>query len=339
MATLDEDLRESPTVRDVTFSIAPAGQELAMVIEAEGLPTPSDPADYNIVEGTKLGHLVRYNRVTPNFLTAFEVPLLLGRGFESADAAADRVVINRTLADSVFGTTNPVGRRIRYVGRSREAILDGIVMNRWLEIVGVVADFPVNEVEPIGRVYHPLPVAQLYPATIAVRVRGADPETLAATLRATSAAVDPALQVRNITTTEIVVKREQGLFRLIGTTVGVAMLSVIILSAAGIYALMSFTVTRRRREIGIRAALGADRNRILAGIFARAAAQLGSGAAVGLLAALGLEQLLEGAMLGRHAAVIVPLVIVIMTLVGFLAALGPARRGLAIQPIEALREE
>jgi predicted permease len=338
-AALDERLRESQAVHDVTFSIAPAGQELAMVIEAEGLATPGNLVDYNIVEGTKAGHLVRYNRVAANFFDAFEVPLLLGRSFSAEDAGADRIVISRTLAETVFGAGNPLGRRIKYVGRSREAIVDGVAIERWLEIVGVVADFPVNEVEPIGRVYHAVPVAELYPATVAVRVRGGNPEGFAASLRDRSAAVDPRLQIRDISTAAIVVEREQGLFRLIGATVGVAMLSVIILSAAGIYALMSFTVTRRRREIGIRAALGADRNRLLAGIFARAAMQLGSGAAVGLLAAIGLDQALEGELVGSQGAVIVPLVIVIMALVGLVAAFGPARRGLAIQPIEALREE
>jgi hypothetical protein len=212
-------------------------------------------------------------------------------------------------------------------------------MDRWHEIVGVVADFPANQVEPDGRVYHPAPAARLYPATIAVRVRGATPEGFADALRASSAAANPNLQIRDISTTELVVRREQGMFRLIGATVGLAMTSVIVLSAAGIYALMSFTVTRRRREIGIRAALGADRNRLLAGIFARAAAQLGSGAVVGLVASVGLAQLLEDGGFEARRAVIVPLVIGIMMLVGSLAALGPARRGLAIQPIEALREE
>jgi ABC-type antimicrobial peptide transport system permease subunit len=117
------------------------------------------------------------------------------------------------------------------------------------------------------------------------------------------------------------------------------MLSVIVLAAAGIYAMMSFTVARRRREIGIRAALGADRNRILAGIFSRVFAQLALGAAAGLLGAIGLEQLLEGEMFQRQGAVIVPVVVLLMTTVGVVAALGPARQGLSIQPTEALREE
>jgi ABC-type antimicrobial peptide transport system permease subunit len=117
------------------------------------------------------------------------------------------------------------------------------------------------------------------------------------------------------------------------------LLSVVGLAAAGMYALMSFTVARRRREIGIRAALGADRNHLLAGIFARSLAQLGTGAAVGLLGALALDQIIEGAMFQGQGAVLLPTVTAVMAMVGALAALGPARQGLRIQPIEALREE
>ena len=117
------------------------------------------------------------------------------------------------------------------------------------------------------------------------------------------------------------------------------MLSVLILSAAGIYALMSFTVARRKREIGIRAALGADRNRLLAGIFARALGQLAAGAAVGMIGAFALEQALEGEMFQGRGAIILPAVALVMTTVGVLAAIGPARQGLSIQPTEALREE
>ena len=134
-------------------------------------------------------------------------------------------------------------------------------------------------------------------------------------------------------------KREQGMMRLIGATVTLAMAAVVILSAAGIYALMSFTVARRRREIGIRTALGAEPAQILAGVFSRAFKQLAAGAVIGMLAAVGLEQVLEGEMFQGQGAVILPIVAVFMTVVGLLAALGPARRGLGIQPTEALRQE
>jgi ABC-type antimicrobial peptide transport system permease subunit len=120
---------------------------------------------------------------------------------------------------------------------------------------------------------------------------------------------------------------------------GVVTLSVLLLSAAGIYALMSFTITRRRREIGIRIALGADPNGILRSVFARAFAQLSIGLLVGVAVAVLLDVLLQGELMGGQWAVLVPAVSTIMLAVGLLAALGPARRGLRIQPTEALREE
>lgn len=349
---LEERLRAEAQVTDVTFSLVDAGNELAMALEAEGQPVPADPVRYNIQDGSRAGHLVRYNRVATNFFDAFDVPVILGRDFSPADLASDRVIISRTLAQMAFGTTNPLGGRIKYVGRSREADVDDDYMNRlasipptiplerWYEVIGVVPDFfPTNLTDPERRVYHPVAVGEVYPPRIGVRIRGGNPALFADTIRQAAAAVSLDLQVGDITTTEILAKREQGLFRLMGVTVGLVMLSVITLSAAGIYSLMSFTVARRRREIGIRAALGADRRHLLLGIFARALGQLGIGAVVGILGAIGVEQLLEGDMLQSRGAILLPLVALVMCAVGVLSAIGPAMEGLRIQPTEALRED
>ena len=335
----EEHLRQDARVIDVTSSLVDPGQELAMALEAEDQPNPGDPVDYNIVEGKKSGHLARYNRVALNFFEAFDVPVILGRGFTSADLDADHVVISHTAARAIFGDTSPLGRRVKYVGRSRETEDDRLPLERWFEIIGVVPDFPVNEIESHRRIYHPVTHGDLHPARVAVRVRGSDPTTFSDQLRQAGAAVHPNLQIRQVSTPAILVQREQGMFRMIGVTVGLVMLSVIVLSAAGIYALMSFTVARRRREIGIRAALGADRNRLLAGIFGRVVLQLSIGAAVGLVGAYGLELIIEGELLEKRGAIVLPLVAVVMMSVGLIAAWGPARQGLGIQPTEALREE
>ena len=162
---------------------------------------------------------------------------------------------------------------------------------------------------------------------------------LAGVLREVTAAIDPNLQLRDVLTLRQAVERERGLLQLIGLTVSIAMISVVVLSAAGIYALMSFTVARRRREIGIRTALGANRNRILAGIFSRAFGQLAAGSMIGMFAALALTQLLEEEVLQKQRMWVVPATALFMMVVGLVAALEPARRGLAIQPTEALREE
>jgi len=205
-------------------------------------------------------------------------------------------------------------------------------LHRWLEPQGLAVFAQVLAVPTVL-------LMVLNPAMLAVRVRGTNPSALSGRVREISAAVDPALQLRNLSSVEDNLKREQGIMRLIGATLVLVMASVVLLSAAGIYALMSFTVARRRKEIGIRAALGADPARILASIFSRAFAQLAAGAALGMLGAAGLEQLLEGEMFQGHGAVLLPAVAIFMTVVGLLAALGPARRGLRIQPTEALRAE
>jgi len=126
--------------------------------------------------------LVRYNRVATNFFDAFEVPILIGRNFSPGDAGTDRVIINRALAQMVFGTSNPLGGRVKYVGRSREAFVDddylqrvpsiptAVQLERWYEVVGVVPDFPANEPEPVGRIYHPVSFGDLYPPRIGVRL-------------------------------------------------------------------------------------------------------------------------------------------------------------------------
>jgi predicted permease len=347
LAEIERRLKDDPRVREVTFSLTSPGRELAVVLEAESAPEPVDAVDDNIVEGTRRRTLVRFNRVAPNFFSAFDVPVSIGRGLTAADASADAagtpgVLVSRRLVDQVFSGANPLGRRIKYVGWSREAPSGNVVLERWYEIVGVVPDVPAPgpfDDESEGRVYHAVATGDLYPARLNVRVRTGDPAALADPLREFSASIDPDVLLLDVSTAEIGFKQAQSMMRLIGVSLALVILSVILLSSAGIYSLMSFTVAWRRREIGIRAALGANRNRILAGIFSRVLAQLGAGAVLGLIAAVGLEQILEGDMLRNYRAMLLPLVVLLMMTLGVIAAIGPVRQGLRIQPIEALRDE
>ncbi len=153
-------------------------------------------------------------------------------------------------------------------------------------------------------------------------------------LRGIATSVDPALQLQDVKSYAAARRETQEALLALAFVVVAVTASVLLLSAGGIYAMMSFTVVRRRREIGIRLALGADPRRLLTGIFARAAAQLGAGAFVGLLLATAIVGPSEGRIL-----LLLPVVATIMVIVGLLAAVGPARRGLAVQPTETLREE
>jgi putative ABC transport system permease protein len=189
------------------------------------------------------------------------------------------------------------------------------------------------------RIYHPIAPGQVQPVTIELRLRGQDPATFGGRLREIAAAVDPELHLRNILPLDEALRREQWIRRMEAAVLGSVTLSVLMLSAAGIYALMSITVSQRRKEIGIRMALGANRKRIVANIFSRALGQLAAGAALGAALGVALERASGGSLLRGYAAIVLPGVALVMMAVGFLAALGPARRSLRIEPTEALREQ
>lgn len=342
LAEIERRMKDDARVREVTYSLARPGRELAVMLETDDAPGPGGG-----VEGTMRRTLVRFNRVAPNFFAAFDVPVSIGRDLTAADASADAagtpgVVVSRGLVEQVFDGANPLGRRIRYVGSSPQPPSGNVGLEHWYEIVGVVPDFPIPgpfDDESEGRVYHAVAADDLYPAHLSVRVRAGDPAALADPLRELSASIDPDLLLRDVSTAAIAFTQAQGMMRLIGVSLALVVLSVVLLSSAGIYALMSFTVARRRREIGIRAALGADRNRILVGIFSRVLAQLGAGAVLGLVAAVGLEQLLEGDMVRNYRAMLLPNVVLLLMTLGVIAAIGPVRHGLRIQPVDALRDE
>jgi ABC-type antimicrobial peptide transport system permease subunit len=154
-----------------------------------------------------------------------------------------------------------------------------------------------------------------------------------------AAAVDPTLQIDEFATLDAVYRDNAFGDRLGSLTIGAVTLSLLLLSAAGLYSLMSFTVAQRRREIGVRSALGAQPGRLLAGIFRRALGQLAWGAAVGTLIAFLVGRYLPITLMG---GLDIPGSVagsaMLMMLIGALAAVGPARRGLRVDPTEALRD-
>jgi putative ABC transport system permease protein len=170
-------------------------------------------------------------------------------------------------------------------------------------------------------------------------VRGGQTSAFSTRLREIGAAVDATLQLRNVNSVADNYREGKRQRRLLALASVLVILAVLLLSGAGIYAMMSFTVARRRREIGIRSALGANPRRILSSIFARASAQLGIGVLFGLLGAFAVDRLLGRGPVADGRVIMLPIVALLMMTIGLLAAFDPARRGLSIQPTEALREE
>ncbi|MEZ5356612.1 MAG: ABC transporter permease [Bryobacteraceae bacterium] len=329
-AELMRRIEADPRISGATFAMAVPGDEPAAAIEAQQAAA--------LPPGTS-GYRVRFNRVDAGFFQTLGVPILAGRGFEPAAASASRaVIVSQSLAQTIFGG-NALGRRIRYAGAGAE----GADSNPWHEIVGIVKDFPsgvspgMND-SPL-RLYHAIAAGGANPVNIALRVRDGDPAAFGRRLPELAARLDPALHLRGIVPMEDALRKEQWLRRMEALVLAAIALSVLLLSSAGVYALMSFTVSQRRKEIGIRIALGAGRSRILTGIFARALRQLAFGAALGALAAAALDKASGDDLLRGNASIVLPAVMLLMMAVGLAAAMGPARRCLSIEPTEALREQ
>lgn len=339
LAELERRLEAEPTVGEVAFASHPRGDQMPVGIEAEGVPLPPDAPS---------GHRVGAHVVGLDFFDAFGLSVVGGRAFHSGDTeeGATAVVVNRTFVEEVLGGGNAVGRRIRYARGYRaggiERMPQGVERDRWYEIVGVVTDLLAGPIEPDSygaRLYHASAPGGIYPASVIVRMRRATPAALVPQFREIATSVDPALQPRSVLPLNQALAELKNGYRLGALGIVLVMLSVLLLSAAGIHALMSFTVARRHREIGIRSALGARPGRLLAGIFRRAALQLGAGVVVGLAVAGLLDAATGGELLDGRASLLLPAVALFMMVVGLLAALGPARRGLRVEPSEALRQE
>jgi hypothetical protein len=243
-------------------------------------------------------------------------------------------------AERVLGGGPVLGHRIRFLDRRSGGESGEFEAGPWLEIVGVVPDFTLQHdfdaADP--ELYLPMSLADAPTVLgLAVRIRGGSTPAFAGRLRDVAAAVDPALRLDGLQNAADFERHELQAILFLGLGIAAVTASVLLLSATGIYAMMSFTVARRRKEIGIRTALGARPGRLLAGIFSRAAWQLGIGGLIGSL--LGGALLFQTGLRDREAVIVLGGAAVLMLMVGLAAVVGPARRGLGIQPMEALREE
>ena len=333
---LVERVEREPQVEDVTLAQAIPGNEPTAQVEVEGGTPP--------VTGPPR---VEFNHVAEDFFRAFDVPLVAGRWLTAADArnAARPIIVNQTFVRRVLGNRDAVGMRLRFIRAPQDGPALGdtsVDTEPWHEIAGVAGDLSTNPIDPElirPAVFHALDTGSESRATLLVKVRGQDAAAFAAPLREIAMSLDPTLRVTLRTFVEMD-RQQQIARRLILLALSLISTAVLLLSAASIYALMSFTVSRRRKEIGIRAAMGADATQLLRGIFTTAAVQLGIGVIVGIGLSFLADVLIGGDGLGPTGRrVFVPVMAVVMIVVGLIASIGPARRGLRIQPTEALRAE
>ena len=340
MTTLIQQLEEEPEVAAVTFAERfPGSSEWRPAIEAErdgGARDATGSQDPPVLIRS------RVNLVAPNLFEVFDIRVVAGRHFVAADTLPHTMaaIVDQEFADRLAPGGNVIGRRVRFPtpdGASEP--------NPWMEIVGVVPVFsnsftaPGYFGSPTPSLYIPGGPGRTHPATLIVRLRSGDPARYIQKLQEITASVDPTMRLEQVMGVVEQWNHDVRAFWMLALAIVAVTASVLLLSAAGIYAMMSFTVARRWREIGIRVALGADARRVLMGIFGRASAQIGAGVVVGLAVAAIVDFVTPEGNLGGRGVVLFPVVVGVMFAVGLLAAVGPARRGLAVQPTEALRNE
>jgi putative ABC transport system permease protein len=346
--TVSLSAEDYPTAESRTAFMTEATRQLAMIpgLARVGATTMFPSAGANsmadvVAEGREPAPgertLVNSRMVTPGFLEALGVPLLRGRGITAADRAdaPPIVVISASLAEKLWPDEDPIGKRLR----SRRASAD----SPWLTVVGLVGD--VREFYDVEETWY-LPYAQNAESFLSGRavfaLRGATrvPPQISA-VREAMASVDPGLPIFDASTAEDLYAsslNRQGQAALLGSIFAAFAL---LLASLGIYGSISYGVSRRIREFGVRMALGSDRGTILRNVAAEGARMVLVGTIVGLAGALILSRLLASALtevgpFDLQTYVISCAVLAVATLG---AAFVPAVRATRIDPVEALRQE
>lgn len=293
------------------------------------------------------GYRTSSTAVAADYFDVLGAPILAGRAFHAGDlaptdgpAGADGtrtrvVIVNESFVRLVLGGRNPIGRHVRYLWRNGEAgaVSGGAEPGPWHEIVGVVPDLGMSKAtDPkVAGFYHPLAADAGVPLHVAVHLRG-DPVAFAPRLRAVAAEVDPTLRVDAVARMDTLADAGVAFVTFWVRLLVVVSVVALLLSLAGIYAVMSFTVARRTREIGVRLALGASRRRLVLSLFARPLSQVGLGVvAGGVITAITGDSATPAALAGAvgYAA--------LMFGVCLLACIVPTRRALRVEPIVAMR--
>lgn len=323
-----ERLRALPGVRDfgmVNYLPLYGGLGARTGFTVDGRPVPPD--------GEGPGVDVRVTDA--GYFRAMGIPLLRGRGFTESEIAEARnvVVISETMARQHFPGEDPIGKRIRV-----EMSLDPPAA----EIVGIVGDVRYESLvdEAYPTVYMPIPDLT-YPFMTLVLRAGDDPLQLAPVVRQALREIDPDQPVSDVRTLDKVmsetVARPRFNTLLLGLFAGLATL----LAAVGIFGVMSYSVTLRTREIGLRMALGAQPGEVLRLILKQGLFLTTLGIAIGLAGAFALTRVLSGLLFGvgstdpaTYAAIVL-----LLALVSLIACYLPARRATRVDPLIALRHD
>ena len=277
-----------------------------------------------------------FTPVSTEFFRTLGIRLLKGRTFTDADADSrpNVAVINETLAARLWPGEDPVGKRLKQGWPEDQT--------PWREVVGVVADVKLNGVDrdvPL-QIYLPLEQRPSYTLALAVRTSG-DPLSMAAAVEQSVRTIDKDLPVSGVRSMDQLMGGAIARQRLtLVLLLGFALLALL-LAAVGIYGVISYAVSQRTREFGIRVALGAQDRDVLRLVIGQGIRLTLAGVVLGLLCAFGLTRLMEALLFGVRPTDPLTFAVITLLLVGvaLLACYLPARRAAKVDPGVALRYE
>lgn len=296
---------------------------------------------------------VTMSAVDLGFFEVFQAPVLAGRSFARRDAGVgvNTVVVNQLFVDQILAGRNAVGHRIRY--REGEYSQANKEPGPWFEIIGVVRDLVPDTGAPMGLdnpakplVYHTLdanrtPTSGLYLAT---HVRSGDPTAVLPAMHRIAAEISPALRLTDVQRLDQATSYDARGWNGIATFILLMSGIALVLSLAGIYAITSFTVSRRTREIAVRVALGAQISNIVTNVFRGPFFQVAMGVAVGclmmgtLVAVTNRDSYLDLGTVTRRAALLLAYGATMMGVCA-LACIGPLLRVFRVEPTDVLRDD
>jgi predicted permease len=311
---------------------------------SDGLPAAGNGTVPVQIEGQVYQHqnespLAREGIVTAGYFDTFQASLRSGREFTPDDTAGGLpvAIVNDTFARTHFPGLDPLGRRMK---RSRPGSTEP-----WLTIVGVVPDLIMegignNNASPVG--YY-IPIAQSDVANgvrMAVRTVGEAGE-VTALVRSAVAELDEGLAIYEVATMRSVIARQSMFYRIFGSFFMAFGACALFLAAAGLYGVMSFAVSQRTRELGVRSALGAQGRQLVVLIMRRSVLQLAIGLALGLAIALAASGLLQPVLyhVDPRDLTVFAGVIATLTAASLGASLLPALRAARVDPVRALASE
>ena len=272
----------------------------------------------------------------PDYFRALKVPLLKGRFFSLQDGAdaAPVVIVSESLAKSIWRDEDPTGKRLR-LGRTEAG-------EPWRTVVGVVGDVKPDSFDPEANPTTYVPFAQVPQAGSTLVLRStSDPTALAAAARAAVRSVDPDQPAYDMRTLEQRIGDNDSGVQFSARMMVVFGVIALVLSAAGIFAVMAYSVRQRSHEMGVRIALGARRADLLRLVIGYASKLSLTGLAIGIPCALALTRLLSSMLFGviRMDALMFLGFTLLLALVAVLAACLPARWATRVDPMVALRSE